>query len=182
MPNYRRAIAPGATFFFTVVTYRRRVLFDREEARQILRAAVHETRRRHPFAIDAWVLLPEHMHCIWTLPRDSSDFSMRWNLIKAGFSRRAKSFCHVDEWMSDSKRKHRETTIWQRRFWEHQIRDEREYQVYMDYTHFNPVKHRLVERVVDWPYSTFHRYVRLGIYPDSWGGVVDGGSELGFGE
>jgi putative transposase len=107
---------------------------------------------------------------------------MRWNLIKAGFSRRAKSFCHVDEWMDDSKRKHRETTIWQRRFWEHQIRDEREYQVYIDYTHFNPVKHRLVDRVVDWPYSTFHRYVRLGIYPENWGGVVGGSPGFGFGE
>ncbi len=112
-----------------------------------MREAVHETRVRHPFTIDAWVLLPEHMHCIWTLPRESSDFSMRWNLIKAGLSRRAKSFCHVDEWMNDSKRKHGETTIWQRRFWEHQIRNERDYQVYMDYTHFNQVKHRLVQRV-----------------------------------
>ena len=124
----------------------------------------------------------EHMHCIWMLPRESSDFSMRWSLIKAGFSRRAKSLCHVDEWMDDSKRKHRETTIRQRRFREHQIRDEREYQVYMDYTHFNPVKHRLVKRVVEWPYSSFHRYVRLGICPDTWGGVVGGVPGFGFGE
>jgi putative transposase len=147
-----------------------------------LREAVEETRRRYPFTIDAWVLLPEHLHCIWTLPRESSDFSMRWNLIKTGFSRRAKSIFHVEEWMNDSKRKHRETTIWQRRFWERQIRNDREYQVYMDYTHFNPVKHGLVERIVDWPYSTFHRYVRMGTYPENWGGAVDETCERDFGE
>jgi putative transposase len=172
MANYRRARAPGGTFFFTVVTYRRRPLFDRPESRDMLREVVREVRRRHPFTIDAWVLLPEHMHCIWTLPGEGSDFSMRWSLIKSGFSKRAKSLYHVDEWMNDSRQKHRETTIWQRRFWEHQIRDEEEYRVYMDYTYFNPVKHGLVKRVVDWPFSTFHRYVRLGVYPESWGGEM----------
>jgi DNA-damage-inducible protein J len=95
-----------------------------------LRAAVHEKRISHPFTIDAWHLLPEHMYCTWTLPRESSDFSMRWNLIKAGFSRRAKSFCHVDEWMNDSKRKRRETTFGQRRFRKHLIRDEQDYERY----------------------------------------------------
>jgi len=180
--NYRRARAPGGTFFFTVVTYRRRLVFDQPESRQILREVVQEVRQRHPFTINAWVLLPEHMHCIWTLPKGSLDFSVRWNLIKSGFSRRAKSLYHVDEWMNDSKQKRRETTIWQRRFWEHQIRSEEEYQVYMDYTHFNPVKHGLVKRVEDWPHSTFHRYVKLGIYPENWGGEIDGMPDHGFGE
>jgi len=104
---------------------------------------VQEVRQRHPFTIDAWVLLPEHMHCMWTLPKESVDFSMRWNLIESGFSRRTKSLYHVDEWMNDSKHRHRETTIWQRRYREHQIRSEEEYQVYMDYTHFNPVNRGL---------------------------------------
>jgi putative transposase len=180
--NYRRARVPGGTFFFTVLTYRRRLVFDQAESRQMLREVVQEVRQRQPFTINAWVLLPEHMHSIWTLPEESLDFSVRWNLIKSGFSRRAKSLYHVDEWMNASKHKHRETTIWQRRFWEHQIRSEEEYQVYMDYTHFNPVKHGLVKRVVDWPFSTFHRYVRSGTYPENWGSGIDGMTEHGFGE
>ena len=182
MANYRRAIAPGGTFFFTVVTYRRRSIFDQPEGRKILREVVQEVREQYPFIIDAWVLLPEHMHCIWTLPQESSNFSIRWNRIKSGFSKKAKSVYHLEEWMNDSKRKHREATIWQRRFWEHQIRNDWEYQVYMDHTHFNPVKHGLVEMVIDWPYSSFHRYVRLGIYPEQWGGTTDRSSEYRFGE
>ena len=180
MSNYRRAITPGGTFFFTVVTYRRRHLFEQPENRQILREVVQTVRQRHPFIINAWVLLPEHMHCIWTLPQENSDFSVRWSLIKSGFSRRAKAFCHLEEWMNDSKRKHRETTIWQRRFWEHQIRSDDEYQTYMDYTHFNPVKHGLVQQVVDWPYSTFHRSVKQGLYPENWGGGLHGIPEHEF--
>jgi putative transposase len=182
MANYRRARTPGGTFFFTVVTYRRRLLFNTQESRDILREVIQDVRQRHPFTIDSWVLLPEHIHCIWTLPEENFDFSMRWSLIKSGFSKRAKTLYHIDEWMNDSKQKHRETTIWQRRFWEHQIRDEDEYQVYMDYIHFNPVKHGLVKRVIDWPYSTFHRYVRLGIYPDNWGCGMQELPEHGVGE
>ena len=182
MPDYRRARQHGGTFLFTVVTYRRRHIFDQSMGRQILREVVREVRTRYPFKIDAWVLLPEHMHCIWTLPEESSDFSIRWNLIKSHFSRRTKSLFHVEGWMNDSRQKHREVTIWQRRFWEHQNFDEEEYQVYMDYIHFNPVKHKLVERVVDWPFSTFHRYVKLGIYPEYWGGGMESHTEHGFGE
>jgi putative transposase len=182
MANYRRIRVAGGTYFFTVVTHRRRLLFDQAQNRQMLHDAVQEVRKRHPFTIDAWALLPEHMHCIWTLPREGSDFSLRWNQIKSGFSKRARSLLHVDEWMNESRQKHRETTIWQRRFWEHQIRDDQEYQAYMDYTHFNPVKHGLVERVIDWPYSTFHRYVRLGVYPESWGGAMVRDSEVECGE
>jgi len=181
MANYRRARVPGGIFFFTVVTFRRRPLFAQPEHRQILREAVQVVRQRHPFTVNAWVLLPEHMHCVWTLPAGDSDFSTRWSLIKSGFSRRAKASCHLEHWMSDSKRKHRETTIWQRRFWEHQIRSNEEYQIYMDYTHFNPVKHGLVARVADWPYSTFHRYVKLGVYPEDWGGGLPGGGNLNMG-
>lgn len=182
MANYRRAKVLGGTFFFTVVTYRRRLLFDQEESRRILREVIREVRTRHPFDIDAWVLLPDHLHCIWTLPGESSDYSLRWNLIKSGFSKRAKSFFHIEEWMNESRKKRREVTLWQRRFWEHQIRDDEEYRIYMDYTHYNPVKHGWVERVVDWPFSAFHRYVRSGIYPEGWGGQSNESSQHGFGE
>jgi len=181
MANYRRAKLSGGTFFFTVVTYRRRLIFNHPESRQILHDVVQEVRQRRPFTIDAWVLLPEHLHCVWTLPKDSSDFSVRWSLIKSGFSMRTRSLFHVEQWVNDSKLKHRESTIWQRRFWEHQIRSEEQYQAYMDYIHYNPVKHGLVERVRDWPHSTFHRYVKSGIYPEHWGGgiVEDAGRQFG---
>ncbi len=182
MANYRRAKVLGGTFFSTVVTYRRRLLFDQDESRRILGEVIREVRTRHPFDIDAWVLLPDHLHCIWTLPRESSDHSLRWNLIKSGFSKRAKSLFHIEDWMNESRKKHREVTLWQRRFWEHQIRDDEEYRIYMNYTHYNPVKHGWVKRVVDWPFSTFHRYVRSGIYPEGWGGHSNESSENGFGE
>jgi putative transposase len=158
MSNYRRADVPGACYFFTVVTYRRRQFLTDEPARQILREAIIQTRKNYPFAIDAWVLLPDHMHCMWTLPEGDNDFSTRWNVIKTVFSRRAKTLYHDAEWMNASKAKHRETTIWQRRFWEHCIRDERDYTNHMDYIHYNPIKHGWVERMEDWPYSSFHRY------------------------
>jgi len=160
MPNYRRPKIPGRSFFFTVVTYRRRRLLHLPESRQALREVFSKVRRRHPFNIEAWVLLPEHLHCIWTLPVGDSNFSARWALIKAGFSKRTRSLFHVEEWLNESKVKHRESTIWQRRFWDHKIRSDEEYQAYMDYIHYNPVKHGYVLRAVDWPHSTFHRYVR----------------------
>ncbi len=138
--------------------------------KQALREAINDVRQRHPFSIDAWVLLPEHLHCIWTLPEGCSGFSLRWSLIKSGFSKRTKVLFHVTEWINDSRRHHRESTIWQRRFREHLIRDEDEYRACMDYIHYNPVKHGHVRRVIEWPYSTFHRYVQLGIYPEHWGG------------
>jgi len=182
MPNYRRARASGGTFFFTVVTYRRRPILDRPASRQALREIIDDVRQRHLFSVDAWVLLPEHLHCIWTLPKGSSDFSLRWGLIKSGFSKRTRALFQVKEWMNDSKLKHRESTVWQRRFWEHQIRSKDAYQAYTDYVHYNPVKYGYVKRVLDWPYSTFHRYVELGIYPEHWGGTIAEGYGYQFGE
>jgi putative transposase len=182
MPNYRRVRISGGTFFFTVVTYHRRHIFDRPESRDALREVVHDVRQWHPFTIDAWVLLPEHLHCIWTLPKENSDFSLRWGLIKSGFSKRTSALFHVEQWMNDSKIKHRESTIWQRRFWEHQVRNDAEYRAYMDYIHYNPVKHGHVKSVVDWPYSTFHRYVKSGVYPEHWGGTIVEADGYRFGE
>jgi len=170
MPQYRRAITPGGTFFFTVVTCRRQPILTTLNARNILRRIVIDIKRKYPFEIDAWVLLPDYMHCIWTLPEGDCDYSKRWGLIKSGFTKSAKSFFHRGDWMNESKKKHREGTIWQRRYWEHEIRDEDDYVRHMDYVHYNPVKHGLVNFVGQWPYSTFHRYVRRGVYSNDWGG------------
>jgi len=112
------------------------------------------------------------MHCIWTLPEGDSNYSGRWSMIKSGFSMRTKKNLHKPEWINASRQKYRETTIWQRRFWEHLIRDDEDYRIHMDYIHYNPVKHELVKQVKNWPYSTFHRYVKKGIYSENWGNKV----------
>lgn len=161
MPNYRRAHIPGATCFFTVVTARRRRILAAPTAIRALRESIAETRRAMPFVIDAWVVLPDHMHAIWTLSAADADYSRRWGRIKAGFTRRCDLPCRTP-----SKR---HAGIWQPRFWEHVIRDEHDWMAHMDYLHYNPVKHGLVERVVDWPYSSFHRCVKRGWYAADWG-------------
>jgi len=174
MPNYRRAFIPGGTWFFTVNLLERHGndLLVREIER--LRETVRRVRTRYPFRINAWVVLPNHLHCVWTLPPDDADFSTRWRLIKSGFSRALPR----TERLSDVRKAAGERGIWQRHYWEHLIRDEADYQRHVDYVHVNPVKHVLVKRVSDWPYSTFHHYVRQGIYPADWcgdaSGVVDG--------
>ena len=168
MSNYRRSLTRGGTFFFTVVTYRRQDFLVDAEARQFLRYAITEVRKTQPFTIDAWVLLPEHLHCIWTLPEDDNDFSKRWGRIKAIFSKKAKNYLHQSQWMNRSKQKHGESTIWQRRFWEHEIKSQRDFNHHMDYIHYNPVKHGLVKKVSDWPYSSFHLCVKRNIYPVNW--------------
>jgi len=170
MSYYRRAKTTGASYFFTVVSYRRRDILCDTRVREALRKAIAEVRNKSPFTIDAWVLLPDHLHCIWTLPPNDADFSSRWGRIKRLVSMDCGNVYHRDEWMTTSKKKHRESMIWQRRFWEHQIRDEKDFNHHMDYIHYNPVKHGISRRVVDWPYSTFHRYVKNGIYPSNWGG------------
>jgi putative transposase len=116
------------------------------------------------FTIDAWVVLPDHLHCVWTLPSGDDDFSTRWRLIKTIFAR---SFA-ADERRSDARRRHQERGIWQRRFWEHSIRDDSDFAAHVDYVHFNPVKHGYVAQVADWPYSTFKACVRRGFYPVDW--------------
>ena len=116
MPNYRRADTLGASYFFTVVTFRRRKILTDNDCRVWLRNAVLTTRKCYPFNIDAWVLLPDHLHCIWTLPEGDSNFSVRWNKIKKRFTTSAKRKLHKPEWMNASKQNHREGTVWQRRF------------------------------------------------------------------
>ena len=163
MPNYRRNSVPGGTYFFTVN------LLDRRSDRLVkhidaLRQAVRQVRARTTFHIDAWVVLPDHMHCIWTLPERDADFPGRWRSIKIAFS---KSFSATAPRLATMAERG-ERGIWQRRYWEHTIRDDRDYAAHMDYTHFNPVKHGLVQKASDWPYSSFRRCVARGMYPANW--------------
>jgi putative transposase len=164
MRRYIRARIEGGTYFFTANLAQRgdnSLLVDRIDA---LRDAFRSTRRVHPFIIDAIVVLPEHLHAIWTLPPGDSDFSTRWSLIKARFSRAIESAEHV----SKSRLRRRERGVWQRRFHEHVIRDETDLAQHIDYIHWNPVKHDRVERVADWPHSSFHQFVRRGRLPADW--------------
>ena len=176
MTDYRRNFVAGGCFFFTVNLAERRqqLLTQHVDA---LRIALRETRRRHPFTIEAMVVLPDHLHTVWTLPARDAGFAMRWQLIKSAFSRSLPT----SERISDSRAAKGERGIWQRRYWEHTIRDENDFARHIDYIHINPVKHKLVPRVRDWPYSSFHRMVKLGIYPEDWAGDVSGGDD-GFGE
>jgi len=166
MTHYRRLRQPGGTVFFTVnlADRRQRLLADHIDA---LRSAFQEVRQAHPFVIHAVAILPEHLHCLWELPAGDSDYSTRWRQIKAAFSKTLPQ----GEAISASRARRAERGIWQRRFWEHAIRDDADYAAHFDYIHYNPVKHGWVKRVRDWPYSSFHRYVRLGVYPDDWGGL-----------
>jgi len=170
MPNYRRVYS-GHTYFFTVVTWQRRPILCAEASRRLLRQLIDELRLTRPFRVDAWVLLPDHLHCIWTLPADDTDYSMRWGWIKQRFSARIRRQLVLPE-PSATRRQRHESSVWQRRFWEHCIRDEADFAAHCDYIHYNPVKHGLVTAPRDWPYSTFHRLVRAGGYPPDWGGPV----------
>jgi putative transposase len=175
MPNYRRAFVPGGCWFFTVTLLDRhsKLLTERID---LLRDAIKATRARHPFAIDAMVILPDHVHTIWTLPEDQADFSLRWRLIKARFVR---ALPILEERRSDVRRARGERGIWQRRFWEHLIRNDIDYARHVEYCYYNPVKHGLVASVRDWPYSSFHRDVEQGIFPLDWGGGNEAEGEYG---
>jgi putative transposase len=165
MSRYRRAKIEGGVFFFTVV------LADRSSDVLIrhvdrLRHMYGSVGQRHPFETVAICILPDHLHAIWSLPADDTDFAMRWSLIKSGFSRGLPE----PGVRSRSNIRKREKALWQRRYWEHAIRDDGDLERHVDYIHFNPVKHGYVSRVSDWPYSSFHRYVQQGILPGDWGG------------
>jgi len=166
MPDYRRAKVAGGTFFFTLtLADRSSDLLVREINR--LRRIYGQVQERRPFESVAMCVLPDHLHAIWSLPLEDSDFATRWNLIKSGFSRGLPAALR-----SPSKIAKREKGIWQRRFWEHVIRDDADLARHVDYIHFNPVKHGLVPRVCDWPHSSFHRYVKRGDLPEDWGGDI----------
>jgi putative transposase len=171
MPHYRRNYVPGGTYFFTIVTHQRGPILGIELGRRCLHEALQEEKNKRPFEIFAMVLLPDHVHSVWVLPSGDHDYSLRWQKIKEGFTRR---FLHSggDEGASTQSRlRHRERAIWQRRFWEHTCRDQEDLKRFLDYLHWNPVKHGLVRRVRDYPWSSFHRFVRLGEYDLGWGDV-----------
>jgi putative transposase len=175
MVNYRRNLVPGGTFFFTVALANRRSSVLVENV-ALLREAFRKTRAERPFEIDAIVILPEHLHAIMTLPPSDFDYSGRWRRVKGLFTRAiVKSGAFI---APDSRG---EYELWQRRFWEHTIRSDTDFERHVDYIHFNPVKHNLVSRVADWPHSSFHRYVREGVVPNDWAGKI-GHAQGSFGE
>lgn len=167
MPDNRRNRVPGGTFFFTVNLLERSnsVLVAHID---VLREAVRKVRARRPFHIGAWVVLPDHMHAVWTLPPDDGDYSGRWKAIKIAF---AKALPKTER-LSAVHAARGERGIWQRRFWEHSVRDERDYAAHVEYVHINPVRHGLVGCARDWPHSSFHRCVVQGVYAPDWAGRV----------
>jgi putative transposase len=164
MPNYIRAKFEGGYYFFTIVTYQRAELFRNELARRLLKEAIENTRSRYPFETIAFCLIFEHLHCVWKLPENDSDYSRRWSSIKGNFSREYLKLSEQHREVSSSRERKGEAAIWQRRFWEHQIRHENDLQRHVDYIHYNPVKHGLVQHVEEWPWSTYHKYAREGFY------------------
>ncbi len=168
MPHYLRSHVSGGSYFFTVALLERRRRLPTAHI-DALREAFRSVRIQRPFRIDAIVILPDHLHCIWTLPPNDADFSTRWRLIKASFARAVAP----GERLSSRRQTKHERGIWQRRFWEHAIRDQKDFDTHLDYIHFNPVKHGWVSRVVDWPHSSFHRFVRSGWYPLEWAAPAD---------
>jgi putative transposase len=158
MPQYRRLYIHGGTYFFTVVSYQRRPILVHPMLRRALSESIQFVKKQHPFDVHAWVLLPDHMHCVWRLPRNESDYSKRWAQIKRLTSQHVAKVFHDEERANPSMRRRRELTIWQPRFWEHWIRNDDDLRQTIQYIHRNPVKHGLVNRIEDWPFSTYHRF------------------------
>jgi len=175
MVKYRRNWLPGATYFFTLALADRRstALVDHIAA---LRLAFRIARQERPFAVDAIVILPDHLHAIFTMPEDDADFAGRWRRIKGHFSSNL-----LNGGVNIKRHANGDLALWQRRYWEHTIRDEADFARHVDYIHYNPIKHRLVSRARDWPHSSFHLFVRQGILPEDWAGNVGEGA-FRFGE
>jgi len=166
--DYRRQWRSGGCYFFT------HTLLDRTQTLltdqiEILRTAFRLVKKRYPFFVHAMVVLPDHFHCVLELPEGEYDFSIRFRLIKMYFSRALAT----QEPRSACREKRRERGIWQRRYWEHLVRDQQDFLNHINYIHWNPVKHQLVNSVFEWPYSSFHRYVSLGWYSANWAGTGD---------
>jgi putative transposase len=173
MVHYRRAYLPGASYFFTVTLRNRRSQLLVEHV-DVLRAAVRTVKRLSPFTLDAAVILPEHLHMIWTLPEGDSDFSGRWRAIKARFTHAL-----VDRGIALHRNPRGEYDLWQRRFWEHWLRDEADFGRHVDYIHYNPVKHGHADRPAAWPWSSIHRHIETGVLSPDWAGTPEEGE---FGE
>lgn len=174
MPEYRRAYVPGGIFFLTLVTYHRTPLFSEPENISRLRLAIAKTRTEKPFEITGAVVLPDHIHFLWTLPPNDSAYSQRVSRMKILFTRSLRGRRSLPQNVSPSRRKHRESDVWQRRFWEHTITDEADLERHLDYIHYNPVKHGLVSCPHLWQYSSFHRWVERDTYKVDWGCTCGG--------
>ena len=168
MPNYRRNYIKGGTYFFTVVTDKRANILCSKLARDCLRQAIKNCQTRWPFEGLAWVLLEDHLHTIWTLPEGDDRYSLRWAWIKKEFSKTYLLAGGVEQTKSHSKQRRNERGIWQRRFWEHSIIDDNDLHRHIDYIHYNPVKHGLVNCPKDYPYSSFHNYIKKQMYDNNW--------------
>ena len=168
--QYRRFYRQGSLYFFTVVAYQRRPILTNPDVMAVLKAALKTVQQKYPFKIEALVVLPDHLHTIWQMPENDADFSTRWNQIKRYVSHHCKQYDHIEKTANEVKK--RQSSIWQQRFWEHCIRDDEDLANCMDYIHYNPVKHGYAQAAKDWPFSTFQKYVRQGIYPEDWCGAT----------
>lgn len=169
MPTYRRYYVAGGTYFFTVVTQNRENFLTSINARTMLRESLEREKETRPFEIQGVVLLPDHLHMIWTLPTGDDKYSLRWSAIKGDFTRNWLDGGNREQTVSAGKIREGRRGVWQPRFFEHTINDEDDFEAHLDYIHYNPVKHGLVESPKNWPWSSFHRYVGLGVYPPDWG-------------
>ena len=165
--RYRRAFVAGGSFFFTLVTKKRRPLFASAEAVDVLREAFRAVRSTRPFSLDAIVVLPDHLHCLWTLPPGDADFSTRWRLIKTWFTKHCDPLLRPTPASAQTRRQ--EQALWQHRYWEHMLRDAADFERHVEYIHYNPVKHGYVISPLEWQHSSFRRYVEAGIYEADWG-------------
>ena len=169
MPDYRRAYIPGGAIFLTLVTFNRRPIFAEPDNVKRLRRAAATVKAEMPFDITAAVILPDHIHFVWTLPQDDDNYSKRVGRLKVLFTRSLKGSFALPQDVSISRQRQRESDVWQRRFWEHTIRDEVDWVGHINYLHYNPVKHGLVECPHQWEFSSFRQFVREGFYREDWG-------------
>jgi putative transposase len=169
MPKFRRYFVPGATYFFTVVTYNRVPIFRTEQARVLLGTKLRQCQAERPFRMPAVVLLPDHLHALWSLPEGDDEYPARWGRIKKEFTTEWLAHGGRQRVVTAAQARQRRRGVWQPRYWEHTIRDEDDFARHFDYIHYNPVKHGLVSRPRDWPYSSFSRWVEMGVYPPNWG-------------
>lgn len=168
MPKYIRSYVPGGSYFLTLAAYNRNLVFGRLENISLLRRALRIVKSEMPFEIAGAVTLPDHLHFIWNLPPDDDQYSRRVGRLKALFTKSLHPTRPPDQETSSSRRKHRESNVWQRRFWEHTIRDEEDFQVHLDYIHYNPVKHGYAQCPHLWRPSSFHKWVERGGYTADW--------------
>ncbi len=168
--QYRRDYTNGATYFFTVVLFRRRHLFVDGQIIDLLRKAFKAEMTRRPFDIEAIVVMPDHIHTIWKLPDDDSDYSTRWRNIKRYFTAAVADKYNFE--VSAARQHKKEQAIWQRRFWEYRIKDEEDFIRCVEYIHYNPVKHGYVINPADWKYSSIHKYISQGFVAANWGSGI----------